>query len=147
MMEEFAQRRHIVDLAKQWLGTPYRHQGATKDVGCDCLGLVRGIWRELYGAEPEKVEPYTLDWAEAGGEEKLLRAASRHFQAAQQLSLGCLIAFRWRTDLPAKHLGIYVGNHRFIHAYERKSVVASPLVPQWRKRIAGVFDFPEISGD
>ncbi len=28
-----------------WLGTPYRHQGRRKGVGCDCLGLVLGVWR------------------------------------------------------------------------------------------------------
>jgi hypothetical protein len=32
---------------------------------------------------------------------------------------------------------------RFIHAYERNTVVVSALVPQWRNRIAGVFAFPK----
>ena len=45
-------------LARGWLGTPYRHQGSLKGVGCDCLGLVRGIWRELYGEEPETPGAY-----------------------------------------------------------------------------------------
>ena len=31
--------------ARSWLGTPYRHQGGRKGVGCDCLGLVRGVWK------------------------------------------------------------------------------------------------------
>ena len=30
----------------RWLGTPYRHQAATLGAGCDCLGLVRGVWRD-----------------------------------------------------------------------------------------------------
>ncbi len=146
MMEERAQRDHIVAIARQWLGTPYRHQGSRIGVGCDCLGLVRGMWRELYGCEPELVGPYTMDWAETGGDEKLLDAARRHFRPTDDLMPGSLIVFRWRADMPAKHVGIYVGEDRFIHAYERSAVTASPLVPQWRKRIAGVFDFPEISG-
>ena len=29
----------------RWIGTPYRHQASLKGVGCDCLGLVRGVWR------------------------------------------------------------------------------------------------------
>ena len=35
----------VMRSARSWLGTPYRHQGARKGVGCDCLGLVRGVWR------------------------------------------------------------------------------------------------------
>ncbi|KAB2949447.1 MAG: hypothetical protein F9K19_23780, partial [Rhizobiaceae bacterium] len=45
--------RRVLEAAIGWIGTPYRHQASRKGVGCDCLGLVRGIWRELYGSEPE----------------------------------------------------------------------------------------------
>ncbi|MBN9249774.1 MAG: hypothetical protein J0I86_04210, partial [Mesorhizobium sp.] len=43
----------IVAEALSWLGTPYRHQASSKGVGCDCLGLIRGVWRSLYGNELE----------------------------------------------------------------------------------------------
>ena len=55
--------------ARLWLGTPYRHQAALRGVGCDCLGLVRGVWRALIGPEPEDPPPYTPDWGEVGGYE------------------------------------------------------------------------------
>ena len=42
----------IVGAARGWIGTPYRHQASLKGVGCDCLGLLRGVWRELKGEEP-----------------------------------------------------------------------------------------------
>ena len=50
-------------VARRFLGTPYRHQGSRRGVGCDCLGLLRGVWRELQGAEPEDPGPYRVDWA------------------------------------------------------------------------------------
>jgi NlpC/P60 family putative phage cell wall peptidase len=31
--------------ARAWIGTPDRHQASLKGMGCDCLGLVRGVWR------------------------------------------------------------------------------------------------------
>ena len=43
----------VVAAARQFLGTPYRHQASIVGVGCDCLGLLRGVWRVLYGGEPE----------------------------------------------------------------------------------------------
>ncbi len=136
----------VVALVESWIGTPYRHQASLKGVGCDCLGLVRGVWRELYGCEPELPPAYQPDWAERGGEDRLLMAALRHFGEAlpgSAMRPGDLILFRWRPDLPAKHAGIACGDNRFIHAYEQAAVIRSPLVPSWRRRIAGVFRFPE----
>ena len=75
----------VLALAEGWIGTPYRHQASLKDVGCDCLGLIRGIWRDLYGHEPELPPPYAPDWAERGGEDRLMAAAKRHFPAVAGL--------------------------------------------------------------
>jgi NlpC/P60 family putative phage cell wall peptidase len=46
-------RLRVLDIARDWLDTPYQHQASVRGAGCDCLGLIRGIWRTLYGAEPE----------------------------------------------------------------------------------------------
>ena len=136
----------IVTLAESWIGTPYRHQGSRKGVGCDCLGLIRGVWRELYGEEPELPEPYAPDWAERGGTDRLMAAARRHFGAPVALTSampGDVLLFRWRADCAAKHAGILSGPAHFIHAYEQAAVIRSALVPTWRRRIAAVFRFPE----
>ena len=134
----------VVAEALSWLGTPYRHQGFRKGVGCDCLGLVLGVWRAVYGVEPELPGPYAPDWAEAGGEERFLTAVRRHFpeKPADERAAGDLLLFRWRSHLPAKHAGILVGQERFVHAYEGMAVSLSALAPQWRRRIAGAFAFP-----
>lgn len=58
--------------ARAWLGTPYVHQASAKGAGTDCLGLIRGLYRELYGQEPETPPPYTPNWNE--------RAFARHLQ-------------------------------------------------------------------
>ena len=135
----------VVRIARQWLGTPYRHQGSTKSVGCDCLGLIRGVWRELYGTEPETPGPYGMDWAERSGQERLLEAAVRHFGAPvgrDDRQPGDLLLFRWQAGMVAKHAGILSQPRHFIHAYEQAGVIESALVPSWERRIAGVFRFP-----
>lgn len=136
----------ILAIAEAWIGTPYRHQASLKGVGCDCLGLVRGIWREVYGREPEAPEPYAPDWAERSGGERLADAAARHFGpsiSAADKAPGDLLIFRWRAGLAAKHLGILSEGGRFIHAYEQAGVVSSALVPAWARRIAFVHRFPD----
>jgi NlpC/P60 family putative phage cell wall peptidase len=137
----------IVAEALAWVGTPYRHQGSRKGVGCDCLGLVRGVWRAVYGTEPERPGPYARDWAEAGGGDPLLEAAARHCRQkpAAEMAAGDLLIFRWRPHCAAKHAGVLVAEGRFVHAYEGLAVTVSPLAPQWRRRIAGVFAFPDES--
>lgn len=137
--------RRVLEAATGWIGTPYRHQASQKGVGCDCLGLVRGVWRELYGGEPEAPGPYAPDWAEAGGGDPLVEAARRHCRErpVAEVRPGDLILFRWRPHLPAKHAGILFDERRFLHAYEGHAVTISALVPQWRRRIAAVFAFPD----
>jgi NlpC/P60 family putative phage cell wall peptidase len=98
----------VISAAKLWLGTPYVHQASVLGAGCDCLGLVRGVWRDLHGPEPVIPPPYTRDWGEAGGEEVLAEAARRfllEIPIAEAVP-GALILFRMARNAPAKHCGI-----------------------------------------
>lgn len=142
-----ARGSEIVLAARRWIGTPYHHQAATCGAGCDCLGLVRGLWRELVGAEPFAVPAYTPDWSEPQGEE-LLRARARDLMQEKPLAEaepGDVVLFRMRAAGVAKHLGVLsqVGETpKFIHAYQGHGVVESPLSAPWRSRIVGCFAFP-----
>lgn len=132
--------------ARRWVGTPYHHQASRCGVGCDCLGLVRGVWREVVGREPEMAPPYSPDWAEARGEETLLAAAGRHFVPARESRPGALLVFRWRAGAPAKHVGIATGEGRFVHAYDAAGrAVEGALAPVWSRRLAAVFEFPGVT--
>ena len=142
--EAAGRRAAIVAAAERWLGTPYRHQASLRGVGCDCLGLVRGVWREVLGREPEAVPAYTPDWSEASGRETLAAAAARHLRPVpiDAARPGDLLLFRWRENLPAKHVGILVRGGRFIHAQQGAAVASAALTPWWRRRIALAFGFP-----
>lgn len=134
--------------ARRWIGTPYVHQASRLGAGTDCLGLVRGVWRALYGAEPEAVPAYTRDWSEPAGEERLWLAALRHLDAKPRelAAPGDVILFRMRDRGVAKHLGVQAeigAGASFVHAYSGHSVVESPLSRPWQRRIAARFAFPE----
>ena len=141
-------REAIVRAAQGWIGTPYRHQGSLRGVGCDCLGLVRGLWRELIGPEPEPMRPYSPDWAEAGGDETLLALAGRHFMpvAIESAAEGDVLLFRFRDGALAKHVGIVSGDGRMIHAHDGARV-ADVAIGAWRRRIVGAFAFPGLRPD
>jgi len=137
-------RAEVVAIARRWIGTPYQHQASLEGVGCDCLGLVRGVWRALYGSEPTPVPPYTRDWSEVSGAETLLEAARAHFVEidVQRAMPGDVLVFRLRPGLVAKHAGVLASAATFIHACEGARVAEVPLGRWWRRRIAAAFAFP-----
>lgn len=143
-----SQEIRIVAAARSWIGTPYRHQASCRGAGTDCLGLLRGVWREVLGAEPESPPPYTMDWSEPTRIEVLWQAAERHLRGRPltEEAPGDVLLFRMRDGAVAKHLGIAaeIGAHAsFIHAYSGHAVVESALSAPWRRRIAARFTFPE----
>lgn len=133
-----------VAIARSWIGTPYVHQASVKGVGCDCLGLLRGVWRELKGAEPEDAPPYSPDWAEATGAETLYAAMTRHLHeiAPAHIAPGDVALFRMTPRGPAKHCGIVAGQAgalTLIHARQNKRVSEEALSPPWRRKLVFAF--------
>lgn len=143
-------RSDVVAVARDWIGTPYRHQASVRGVGSDCLGLVRGIWRDCLGPEPRGLPAYTPDWAERSGEDQLLNAARSYLEECVigQAKPGDVLVFRMATGVPAKHCAILstgtVEHGKIIHAYWGRSVCETWLVPWWQRRIAGAFSFPGL---
>ena len=134
--------------ARCWIGTPYIHQASIRGAGTDCLGLLRGVWRALYGDEPEAVPAYTPDWAEPDRREVLFEAASRWLvrKPLEKAETGDVLLFRMHERSIAKHLGLQseIGAHpKFIHAYTGHGVLESSLSQPWQRRIAARFAFPE----
>ncbi len=136
----------VVRVARAWIGTPYHHQASVKGVGTDCLGLIRGVFREVMGYEAETPPPYTRDWAEARGEETMLAAAGRHLcpVAVANAAPGDVLIFRLRSNTVAKHAAILATPETMIHAMEGGPVSEVAFSSWWRRRLAGAFAFPEV---
>lgn len=138
----------VVTEARAWIGTPYVHQASVRGAGCDCLGLIRGIWRAVIGPEPQAIPAYSRDWSEPQGDEALWRAGLRHLVARplDAAAPGDVLLFRMRSDGVAKHLGVQstVGPQPgFIHAYSGHGVIESALSAPWARRVVARFAFPD----
>jgi NlpC/P60 family putative phage cell wall peptidase len=140
----------IITVARGWIGTPYQHQASLRGVGCDCLGLLRGVWREMHGDEPETVPAYASDWG-AGGGETLRDGLARHLApvALRDMAAGDVALFRMGSRAPARHCGIVGqrgGGLTLIHARQSRVVREEPFSPFWRARLASLFRVPHDFG-
>ncbi len=105
--------RTVLQRALTLLGTPYRWGGTSPEIGFDCSGLVSYVFQNALGIDLPRV---SRDQAETG---ELIADKS-------ELSAGDLVFFgrRGRVD----HVGIYVGEGRFVHAPSTgKDVMVSNL--------------------
>ena len=141
-------RDQVVEITRTWLGTPYRHQASLKGAGCDCLGLLRGVWEEITGEKAEASSRYKPDWSEKRekGTDLFLRKALKYLQevSIDNLAPGDVLIFRMQRDRAAKHCAIMSHNGYMIHAISGRNVAEVTLSPLFKQRIVGVFRFPGV---
>ena len=117
------ERTKVVEIARELLGTPYRYGGESPRHGFDCSGLVQYAYEQA-----------GLEIARTTGQQY------RQVQAIPSRSLqpGDLVFFSTKYNRFVSHVGIYLGNNRFIHAPSSgKTVsVANLRDPYWRRHFA-----------
>lgn len=144
--------KQIIAETESWLGTPYHHQASKKQVGTDCLGLVRGVYEAVYGTSPETPPPYARNVLDENDplEEKLWQAAGRYFLEIDTQTptfnpnSGDVLLFRMQEGFSARHMGILVSPLFMIHAAENNCVLKTPFGKWWRRRLVSVFRFPDL---
>jgi len=117
-------KESIIQVAKKYLGTPYKFGGNDLITGIDCSGYVKKVFsrfnvnlprtaRDIYYRSGESVKKSELD-------------------------TGDLVFFTTYAKFPS-HVGIYIGNDEFIHASSasRKVTIDSINKQYYRKRYIG----------
>ena len=142
-MRAAADPDRVIASARAWLGTPYHDQTSLQGVGCDCLGLARGVWRDVIGDEPFPMPPYSRDWGETGAREVIAESARCVMPEVlpAEAGPGHMLVFRMMPRAISKHIGILTRDGTFVHAYERLGVIEEVLSETWRRRIAFAFLF------
>ncbi|MDR9435255.1 MAG: C40 family peptidase, partial [Thiohalophilus sp.] len=116
-------REKVVEIARDLLGTPYRYGGESPRHGFDCSGLVQYAYQQA-GLEIART---------TGQQYRQVQAIPSRF-----LRPGDLVFFSTKYNRFVSHVGIYLGNNRFIHAPSSgKTVsVANLRDPYWRRHFA-----------
>lgn len=133
-------RADIVAAAEGWLGTPFRHQGRAKGVGCDCAGLLVGVGREL-GLPVGDVQAYSRQPDGASLQRHLERLAVPVPLAKARAGDVLLL----RIGRHPRHLALLCPGGWMIHAWsDAGAVVRTRLTDRWRRRIVAAYRFPGI---
>ena len=108
------QRRHLIEITHEWIGTPYKYAGAEKGVGTDCSGMVLRVYEEAASL-------------------KLPRNSAKQAEFCDRIDLddvipGDLVFFATnKNNDDISHVGIMLNHESFIHASASKGVVISTL--------------------
>ena len=106
------------------IGVDYRYGGETPESGVDCSGLVRYVFQQVTGVTLPRTS------------KELSRLGNK--VASADLAPGDLVFFNTRR-LPFSHVGIYLGDNRFIHAPSTGSEVEISRLSEtyWQQHFNG----------
>ena len=113
-------RQRMINIAGSTLGTPYKWGGDSPQRGFDCSGLMTYVHKNALGIKIPRTTAQQRD-------------QSRTISYAQ-LQPGDMLFFK--TGVKTNHVGIYVGNRKFIHAPSggKRVKVTSMDSSYWHKR-------------
>ncbi len=149
----------IVAEARSWLGTRFHHQGrlkktATHKGGCDCIGLVVGVVRDLalpYAGEENAhyqflYECDRTDYERIPNGKELRQALVTHLQEITLAEIAPGDALLFCFDQNPQHVAIVsdypYGGLGIIHCYMKaRQVVENRLDESWQRRLVGAFRF------
>lgn len=134
------ERALIIRKAREWLGTPYHHQASLKGVGCDCAGLVIGVYAELGMNLPNVPTDYS---ATPSNGTLISTVSSYGYEVAVPLP-GDVMVLKFLNE--PHHLAFYAGNS-MIHSYAPVGrVVEHAIDTKWARRIVGYWRYKEVVG-
>lgn len=103
-------RRKVLMVAEEWLGTPYVYGGTSRS-GADCSGFVLNVFREINVPLPRTSQEQSHEGIKVG---------------LENLNPGDLVFFN-TTGGGVSHVGIAIGENKFIHASTSRGVIVSSL--------------------
>lgn len=105
----------IVKEAMAWVGTPFVHGASVKGSGCDCLGLIKGVYESVFARTAEALPVYPCNFWQDAGWHTLFLNRLRMVAGPSETGpeAGRLLLFAKHGALT--HLGIAVDAQSMIH--------------------------------
>jgi murein DD-endopeptidase / murein LD-carboxypeptidase len=102
-----------------WIGAPYKYGGNTRR-GTDCSGFTGSIYKDVYKKDIPR-----------SSEDQYVKA--KHIKR-KHLQEGDLVFFKIEDKKKASHVGVYLGNNKFVHASTKRGVRIDDLSDEYYKK-------------
>lgn len=121
--EGIAKNRSLYGFIKEWYGTPYRLGGTSKKA-IDCSAFTRELLGQVYGSDLQRTAAMQYDM-------------SKKIRSKSELKEGDLVFFSIKSKR-ITHVGVYLGEGKFVHASSSRGVMISELSQNyWTRYYAG----------
>ncbi|WP_396189776.1 NlpC/P60 family protein [Flavobacterium sp.] len=136
-----ANKLEIVEHARAYIGTPFKHQGRLKGVGVDCAGLCINVMKEL---DYEIIDVKAYDRVPNGNLfDKIVNAnlKRKHFEDVEP---GDFLTFNFDQD--PQHIAVVseVNPLKIIHSYQKAGRVVEHYADNfWLSRIVATYEAKE----
>lgn len=126
----------IIETARDWIGTPYKHHQSSKGVACDCVGFIIGVGKELDYPVPDFPNYYR---SPEGNE--LINKLGSVLEAIDpdDSKVGDVLVFKNNFKGLPHHVGFLSYNNRLIHADMRAGKIVEVNLGFYKKLIVTAF--------
>ncbi|MCC6489139.1 MAG: peptidase P60 [Candidatus Hydrogenedentes bacterium] len=144
-------RSDIVEQARAWIGTRYKHQGRVRGVGVDCIGLVGGVALAV-GVPNARAWADARDlhtYARTPDPTLLLGGCAQFFERTPAPREGDVLLFSLQGE--PRHFAIITETrdgkpHRIVHAYALMAVrgVCEQSLPIARAHVLAAYSYKGV---
>jgi hypothetical protein len=140
-------RLEIVKRARAWKETPYHHQAMLRGVGCDCLGLLGGVAKDI-GFEIDM----PMDYSMYPENYRLKEGMDEQLDSIEKPGVGSVGLFWFMDERYPQHVCIIsetadlITDCYMVHSYASKGkVVEHRLGRVWKRRLIQFYDIPGVT--
>jgi NlpC/P60 family putative phage cell wall peptidase len=125
-------RQAIIKEARTWIGTRFHHRAWVKGAGCDCLGLIYGVYRAVGLIDEIEIPFYRPDFMHHRSDETYLGGLLQYGHTVERPEPGDVAMFKYGRVFG--HAAIVIAWPRLIHAFAERGEVCLGDADQGRLR-------------
>lgn len=129
----------FVAASREWVGTPFKHQGRQKGVGVDCIGVPYCVARDFGMVDSSIMVPYKRD----PDGSLLPHILGENLIRVHKPQPGDIMLFRFVKH--PQHVAVYTGRN-IIHSFSQIGECIEHIYDKrWQKRLVAVYRFKEFA--
>lgn len=125
----------------KYIGIPFEDGGRTMN-GADCFGLVKVYYQNEKDIDLEDYAISALDTVKISNQFSHEKKTTKQWEEIKEPEEGCIILINIRNnpDIFCDHIGVYMGNDYFLHAYSKSNSALSHL-SKWKSHVRGYYRY------